>query len=77
MQIPQNRQEFGTTEDLTEGQVAVVREQGGPWLRMRLEESTRPLHSLGDCGKESGSYLQSSNSHQQVLSKMHSDLNFV
>lgn len=53
MLIPQNRQEFGTTKDLTEGLVSersVAGKEAG--------SITSPLHSLGGGGKESGSSEQ-------------------
>lgn len=53
MLIPQNRQECGTTKDLTEGLVSERRVAG-----KEAGNITRPLHNLGGGGKESGSSEQ-------------------
>lgn len=54
MLIPQNRQEFGTTKDLTEDVVVSETRVAGK----EAGSITSPLHSLGGGGKESGSSEQ-------------------
>lgn len=54
MLIPQNRQEFGTTKDLTEGLVVSERRVAGK----EAGSITSPLHTLGGGRKESGSSEQ-------------------